>query len=132
MSSSSQRLVPKVHPATRPAEPEDPWALHATPAAGDPEVMLECLVQEYAWMGWDIEQIMALFRDPFFPALHALWRGCGEECIHERVARVLQRMSVFRFRSVVHDEPERTEPVLIELGVPASWRSKEKSHAQGE
>jgi hypothetical protein len=132
MTTPSERFVPKVHPATRPAEPEDPWTLHATPVAGDPEVMLECLVQEYAWMGWDVEQILTLFRDPSYPALHALWRGCGEEGLRRRIAGVLRRMGVFRFRSVVCDEPEPAEPELIELGVPPSWRSEENSHAHRE
>ena len=126
------QFVPKVHPATRPAEPDDPWTLRATPVAGDPEVMLECLIQEYAWMGWGVEQIMTLFRDPFYPALNAHWRGCGEDGLRERVAHVLSRRGVFRFRSEIHDEREPAEPELIELEVRTSWRPEENSHAHRE
>src|SRR5262245_19305051 len=73
MASPLPSLVPKVHPTSRPVEPDDPLTLHATTVAGDPELMLHCLVQEYAWMGWDAEQILSLFRDPFYPVLHGLW-----------------------------------------------------------
>jgi hypothetical protein len=126
-------MVPKVHPLERPAEADDPLALHATPAAGDPEVMLECLVQEYAWMGWDAEAIVALFRGPFSPALNALLRHYGEGGVRRRVAAVLGRMGVFRFSGTVRDEPEPSdeEPELIELGVARALARKGDSHAQG-
>ena len=128
---SSARFVPKVHPATRPVEPEDPYTLHATPVAGDPDWMLECLVQEYADMGWGLEQILSLFRDPFYPALHAFWCACGEAGIRDRITDLLRRMGVFRFQAVVTEpEPEETESELVELGIPVQWQTHEgSSHA---
>jgi hypothetical protein len=125
MATTPERFVPKVHPATRPVEPEDPMTLHATAVFGDPEIMLQCVIQEYAWMGWDAEQILALFHDPFYPALHELLRMYGESAIRQRIAAVLGTMGVFRFEGTVHDEPEPAseEPELVELGVPAHWSS---------
>jgi hypothetical protein len=133
MDTPSQRLVPKVHPATRPVEADDPLTLHATPVAGDPEVMLECLVQEYAWMGWDTEQVLGLFRSPFYPALNALLDHYGEGGVRRRVAAVLGRMGVFRFSGAVRDEPEPDdeEPELIQLGTRRVSAPKGDSHAQG-
>jgi hypothetical protein len=126
MESRSDRFVPKVHPATRPVEPEDPYTLHATSAAGDPEVMLLCLVQEYAWMGWDAEQILGLFRDPSYPALNQLWDYYGEAAVRERVAGLVRETGVFRFHGTVCDGPaeeaEEAEPELVPLGIPARWR----------
>jgi hypothetical protein len=129
MATESQRFVPKVHPLDRDALPEDPLTLHATPAEGDPEVMLECLVQEYVWMGWEPGQVLGLFRDPFYPALNGLLCLFGEEGVRARVAAVFGRMGVFRFRGAVRDEPEPAEPELIQLGLRT--RAKGDSHAQG-
>jgi hypothetical protein len=106
MTSSGERWVHKVHPLARAAEPEDPLTLHATPVAGDPEVMLHCLVQEYAWMGWEAEEILRLFRDPFYPALHALWRLFGEAGLRERVTTVLKQTGTWRLDADVREEPE--------------------------
>jgi hypothetical protein len=123
MATAPDRFVPKVHPATRPVEPEDPLTLYATPVTGDPEVMLQCLVQEYAWLGWGPEQILGLFRDPYYPALHQLWLVYGEAGIRERIAPLLAQTGVFRFQETVREDPETEEdrPDLIELGIPAEW-----------
>jgi hypothetical protein len=119
MVPEAERFVPKVHPATRPAEPDDPFTLHATPVAGDPEVMLHCLVQEYAWMGWSAEEILQLFRDPSYPALHSLWCLYGEAGLRDRLAAVLSQTGTFRLEEVVHEEmePLDEEPELIQLGI---------------
>ena len=119
MTLDTQNLVPKVHPATRPVEPDDPLTLHATAVMGDPDIMLQCLVQEYAWMGWNAEQILRLFHDPFYPALHSLWCALGENGVRERIAALLGQTGVFRIEGKVSEEPERdgAEPELIELGI---------------
>jgi hypothetical protein len=119
MATDTQRFVPKVHPASRPVEPEDPLTLHATAVAGDPEVMLQCLVQEYAWMGWDAQEILQLLRDPFHPALHALWCLYGEAGLRDRLTAVLKQTGTLRFEAAVREEPEdvEEEPELIQLGI---------------
>jgi hypothetical protein len=121
VETESARFVQKVHPATRAVEPEDPMTLHATPVEGDVEVMLHLLVQEYAWMGWNGEQILRLFRDPFYPALHGLWCQLGEAGVRERIARVLARSGVLRFEATVDDEDdaEIVEPDLVQIGSAA-------------
>src|SRR5690348_11041295 len=131
----SERLVPKVHPATRPVEPGDPLSLHATELAGDPELMLQCLVQEYAWDGWDAEQILRLFRDPFYPALHNLWCLYGEAGLRDRLLAVVGQTGIWRFQTTVREEPETVdqEPELIPLGIRSCQADKGKGehHAAG-
>ena len=133
MSSEPSRFVPKVHPATRPMEAEDPLSLHAVSVEGDPELMLHCVVQEYAWMGWGGEQILNLFRDPFYPALRELWDRYGEANLRERIAALLQQIGIFQFQVTIREapepEPEEAEPELIELGIPAQWRAEGGDHA---
>jgi hypothetical protein len=117
MESSAERFVPKVHPASREAMADDPMTLCATPAAGDPDLLFRAVVQEYAWMGWSAEQIAALFRDPFYPMLHGLGQVLGETGVRERIDAVFFHSGVFRFRSTVHEAPDETAPVLVQIGL---------------
>jgi hypothetical protein len=117
MESSAERFVPKVHPASREVMADDPMTLWATPVAGDPDLLIRAVVQEYAWMGWDAEQIAALFCDPFYPMLHGLWRVLGEAGVRERIDAVFHRCGVFRFRSTVHEEPDEAAPELVQIGL---------------
>jgi hypothetical protein len=123
----TQRLVPKVHPATRPVEQDDPLEMFATGVPGDPEVMLQCLIQEYAWMGWNTGQIFQLFADPNYPALHSLLCFYGEAVIRERIANLLGQTGVFRCEGTVIEEPEPSEE-LVELGIPAQWKGNDHAH----
>ncbi len=125
MPNQGPQFVPKVHPATRAVEADDPMTLTATPVAGDPEEMLCCVIQEYAWMGWNLDQLMCLFRDPFFPALFGLWNLFGEAGLRERVAASLGRTGVFQFQAAVVEEEE---PELIQLG----WRSRPTAAVKGD
>jgi hypothetical protein len=115
MADNSPRFVPKVHPATRPVEPEDPYTLHATAVEGNPEVLVRAVVQEYAWIGWDVDEIAALFRDPFYPLLHSLWRALGEAGIRARLDAAFQQFGVFRFQSRIVEAPEEIEPELVQI-----------------
>ena len=65
MTQESEHLAPKVHPASREILPDDPMNLHAVEVPGDTELMLRLLVEEYARMGWNLESLLELARDPF-------------------------------------------------------------------
>jgi hypothetical protein len=112
MGSTSSRFVPKVHPATRSIEPEDPFTLTATTVPGDRDIMIRAVVQEYAWLGWSADQILSLFRDPFFPVLHALWRAVGEAELRTRIAATIETFGVFRFQSSIVETPDDPERCL--------------------
>lgn len=135
MTIPSRNLVPKVHPASRAVEPDDPFLLYATPVTGDPEVMLRCVVEDYGWMGWKAEQILALFRDPGYPALNALRDFYGEDGIRRRITEALRPCATFQVRVEMHEvEEEPEEEELIELGIPAWGPAKQPtgdSHAAG-
>lgn len=111
--------VAKVHPLARPAEAEDPYELVAQPVAGDPDVMLECILQEYAWMGWTGEQLLSLFRNPGYPVLVELHRHFGEEAIRARVAALAAQWGTLRFReTLVEPEDEESAMELVQLKLP--------------
>jgi hypothetical protein len=94
--------------------------LVGTPVPGDPEVMLECLVQEFAWMGWDLDQLMGLFRSPEYPMLNPFLDHYGEPELRRRVAELLSRIGVYRFRETVVEEPVDEEEELIQITVRSS------------
>jgi hypothetical protein len=131
MNSEAERFVPKVHPATRSVEADDPMTLHATAVEGDPEAMVRAVIQEYAWMGWDPEQIVGLFRDPFYPMLHALRLALGEAGIRRRLDDVYRRQGVYRFRSTIFEDPDVAdgEPELVQIGPLRPGGSR---HAAGQ
>jgi hypothetical protein len=132
VSDVSERFVPKVHPASRPAEADDPYLLHATPVAGDVEVMLECIATEYAWLGCNADQLMELFRDPGYPLLNAVLHHYGADALRQRLGSVLRRMGVFHVSGSISDAPEPAdeEPDLVQLGILARPRAGE-NHGQG-
>jgi hypothetical protein len=100
-------FVPKVHPATREAQPDDPLNLHGFEVPGDPALMLRLLVEDYTRLGADTEQILKLARDPFYHAFHGLYRLLGEEQLRRQVSEIVRRCGVIRVRT-------REAPVPLE------------------
>jgi hypothetical protein len=111
------QLVPKVHPLARQVEPEDPLELMAEAVVGDPDVMLECILQEFIWMGWGREQLLALFHDPGYPMLCELQSFYGQEAVERRVAALLARTGQLRFREFIAEPEEEDDhgPELLQI-----------------
>jgi len=128
METDQARFVPKVHPLCRAAEPDDPMTLSATAVAGDPDVLIHAVVQEYAWLGWDAGQIAALFHDPFYPVLHGLLQALGEAGIRARIDAVFARCGVYRFRATVHEALDDSGPEVVQIG---TLMREETRHACG-
>jgi hypothetical protein len=103
------------NPKSKRPEPDDPMTLHANEVGGDPWVMLDCLIEEYARMGLGPEEVEKLFSTPFYQAPYALRETLGRDAIRERIERVFPRVGVFRV-SVIHTDP---------AGVPPSERAQE-------
>jgi hypothetical protein len=116
-SNGDANPVPKTHPATREMLPDDPLSLHGIEVPGDADLMMRLLVEEYARMGWDLEAIVALARDPFYQAFHGLYRYLGEEAFRRRVSEILSRVGVVRVKSVEAEPPPAN---LVEIEIPTS------------
>jgi hypothetical protein len=114
---TENKWAPKVHPLTRGVEADDPMELMANQAPGDPDVMFDCIVQEYAWMGWDADQLFQLFHDPDYPVLNQLRELFGEAELRRRLDRAVTGAGVFRVREVFEEALEPDEPELIELTI---------------
>jgi hypothetical protein len=126
--ATTEEFVPKVHPLTREVEADDPLEVIAKPVAGgDPACMLRCVLEEYAWMGWGEDQLLALFRSPEYPVLNQLLAHFGEPAVREQIADLLGEAGAPLYQATVCEtEPEpdedHHEPELIQLTVRA--RSK--------
>lgn len=118
MEPTSDNFVPKVHPATRPVAPDDPMNLYAVEVPGDPELMLRLLVEEYARMGWGLDALVGLFRDPFYVAAHGLWLLYGEEELKRRLTAMLGRVGVVRTKTTT-SVPPAERLVQIDLSTAA-------------
>ncbi len=55
---------------------------------GDPDQMAECLIEEYALLGWDERQLMTLFSRPFFQTTHRIYRDKGEDYVRGLIHKV--------------------------------------------
>jgi hypothetical protein len=122
MEQTPGNFVPKVHPATRPVELDDPMNLFAVEVPGDPELMLRLLVEEYARMGWGLNELVGLFRDPFYVAAHGLWLHYGEEELKRRLVAMLNRVGVVRTKTTTSVPPSE-RLVQIDLSTVAKGRA---------
>jgi hypothetical protein len=108
--------VPKVHPASREILPDDPLELHAVEIPGDPALMLRLLVEEYARIGCDVEDVVCLARDPNYVAFYGLWKLYGEQEFRRRVAEIRARCGVLRLKAV---ETVPLSERLVQIELPA-------------
>ena len=84
------------HGRDKEPDADDPLELVMTRVPGvDPEIMVTCIIEEYARMGMGEEEIMELFRQPIYQT-HALYQERGEAWVRDLVCRVLGRTGQMR------------------------------------
>mgnify|MGYP001157276621 FL=1 len=88
----------------KPLEEDDPMQMKAQMVAGDPHLMLDCLIEEFARMGWDASQIIKIFENPVFLASHGLTKRFGHKTILDRIVQTLERCGVFHFK-IIEQKP---------------------------
>lgn len=121
-----ERFVPKTHPLDRAIEPDDPMELTAHAVAGDPEEMLDSLLQEYAWLGLHPGELLRLFQSPMYPVLNQLFEHFGQTAIERRIFDLMGENALVRFTEEIDDsvDDEERTPELIEIGLCDSMRSR--------
>jgi len=95
---------------------------HTCRPSVDPELMLRLLVEEYARMGWDLDALVGLFRDPFYVAAHGLWLHFGEEELKQRLVAMLGRVGIVRTKTTTIAPPSE-RLVQIDLSTVAKGRA---------
>jgi len=113
MNDPAKSVGPKTHPATREVLPDDPMEMHGIEIPGDPQLMLQLLVEEYARIGWGTEAMLQLARDPNYKSFHGLFLALGEEELRKRVAAIVARCGVFRVTA--SEAPDPQDLIQIEM-----------------
>jgi hypothetical protein len=94
--------------------------LIAAPVDGDPDLMLDCIVEEFAWQGYNSEQILRLFLHPDYPALNQLLDCFGPAEIRRRIGEMMNGFDALSVRASVVETPdpdEEHDSDLMELTV---------------
>lgn len=82
-------------------DPDDPMELvGVTLPGGSIEEMAECLVEEYIRDGWDDENLLHLFRDPFYRATHQVYREKGEEYILALISGLREKWGYWKGKDI--------------------------------
>ena len=97
-------------------DPSDPEKLVGVSLPGADEVtgaMAAAFADEFAQLGYTQEEILELFRAPFYSAVHRAWQLLGEA----EIARIVgESVAVWsRVRTVVTDRPDEIEAVPLRL-----------------
>ncbi len=70
---------------------EDPMELVSMPMPeADSEMeseMARCLAEEFMRMGESDEEILAMFRNPFYSVLHSVYLSRGEDAVKDAIAQ---------------------------------------------
>lgn len=115
MPHHNPNATPKVHPASREMLPADPMEMHAMEVPGDADLMLQLLVEEYSRIGWGLDDLMKLARDPNYTSFHGLLRLLGEEKLCARISNILSRCGVLRFTT---SEAQPPPDGLVQINLP--------------
>jgi hypothetical protein len=85
-----------LHGRAKEPEADDPMELvMVSLPAGDPELMATCLIEEYARLGFNEDEILELFRQPLYH-IHFLYCEKGEAWVRVRIQEVLARTGRMR------------------------------------
>lgn len=84
MRKMSHRDVRQVRLLTWNAKVGDPLKLVANPPLANSEWMLESIVQDFAGLGYDGDELTNLFRSPAYPVLNQLLDYLGPGGGHPR------------------------------------------------
>lgn len=79
-------------------EEDDPMELVGVALPdGDPEELASSIVEEFIRMGLSDQELLGLFRDPFYAGPHAIWKSQGDAYVRELIGRGRERWGFPRF-----------------------------------
>jgi hypothetical protein len=92
-----QRDAAAIASESKPLDPDDPMEIKAAVIAGDERLMMECLIEEFAHLGWSAKKITGMFHQPGFLATHGLEQRFGRQAVVDCIEHTLARCGVFHF-----------------------------------
>lgn len=67
---------------------EDPLEMVGMLVPGDDRKMTECFVEEYMMMGYSDDELLRLFRDPFYLGVNRIFQQYGEQFVIDVIGQV--------------------------------------------
>ncbi len=116
-----QRDAVATAPESKPLDPDDPMEIKAAVIAGDERLMMECLIEEFAHLGWSAKKIAGMFGEPNFLAAHGLEKRFGRQAVLECIEHTLARCGVFHF------EMKKTSPLIKQVSSPGRGSATEET-----
>ncbi len=88
-----------VDPAKKECDPDDPMEFNGVALPGNSmEAMAGCFVEEFIMMGYTDEQLLKMFRDPFYVAVNMVYKEKGEAFVTALIQQARSKLGTFRFR----------------------------------
>ncbi len=114
------------HGSNKQTESSDPMTLVGSKVPGaDVNQLMRCFIEEYAAVGYGPEQILELFRQPRYAAIHPTYLHLGEQAVRATIAAVIGECGVFRV--VEHDtESTHERSNLVQIGQSRSLREDQQ------
>jgi hypothetical protein len=80
--------------ARKPFDDDDPMELIGVALPeGDIDEMAACIVEEFLRMGLEDEQLLHLFKSPFYDGTHRIYQQRGDDYVRALIAQVRSRWS---------------------------------------
>ena len=87
------------------AEANDPMELVREAIPGDPLFLAQCVIEEFALIGYGAEDLVTLFRQPVYPMLNNILRKEGEPFVRSLMKQVLGDWGTLKVKTeIVHTE----------------------------
>ncbi len=85
------------------AEQNDPMELVCKTIPGDPVFVARCVIEEFASLGYEAEDLFTLFREPVYPMLNSILAREGEAGVRSLIDQVLMQRGRLRVKTeLVH------------------------------
>ena len=89
------------------AEANDPMELVCEAIPGDPLFLAQCVIEEFALIGYGAEDLVTLFRQPVYPMLNNILRKEGEVFVRNLIDQVLGEWGTLKVKTeIVHSACE--------------------------
>ena len=82
-------------------DPDDPLELACGTVAGDPAFLARCIIEEFASLGYDGQDLFVLFREPSYPMLNAVLAEEGEARVRGLIDEVLAQCGRLKVRTEI-------------------------------
>ena len=93
------------------AEPNDPMELVFETIPGEAAFLAQCVIEEFASIGYGAEDLFTLFREPIYPMLNDILRKEGEPFVRGLIEQVLAEWGTLKVKTEIIEGGNELEEV---------------------